>query len=61
LSERRAEATRNYLALVRYINARRMKFQGFGESVPIIDCPPLECAEEDYQLNRRSEFEIVEY
>ncbi len=61
LSERRAEATRNYLALEGYINARRMKFQGFGESVPIIDCPILECTEDEHQLNRRSEFEIVEY
>jgi len=61
LSERRAEATRNYLALEGYINARRMKFQGFGESVPVIDCPVLKCTEEEHQLNRRSEFEIVEY
>ena len=61
LSERRAESTRNYLALVGYINARRMTFEGFGESAPIIPCPMLQCTEEEHQLNRRSEFEIVEY
>lgn len=61
LSERRAESTRNYLALEAYINARRMKFQGFGELSPKVDCPMLDCTEEEHQLNRRSEFEIVEY
>ncbi len=61
LSERRAESTRNYLALEAYINARRMKFQGFGELEPIVPCPMLDCTEEEHQLNRRSEFEIVKY
>ena len=61
LSERRAESTRNYLALEGFINARRMKFQGFGELVPIVPCPMLDCTDEEHQLNRRSEFEIVEY
>ena len=61
LSERRAEATRNYLALEGYINARRMKFQGFGESMPIAPCPMLDCTDEEHQLNRRSEFEIIDY
>lgn len=61
LSEKRAEATRNYLALEAYINARRMKFQGFGELEPIVPCPMLDCTDEEHQLNRRSEFEIIEY
>ncbi len=61
LSERRAESTRNYLALEGYINARRMKFEGFGELQPIVPCPMLDCTDEEHQLNRRSEFEIVEY
>ena len=61
LSERRAESTRNYLALVGYVNARRMKFVGFGESIPLIDCDTKICTEEDHQINRRSEFEIVKY
>ncbi|MDD7886365.1 OmpA family protein [Flavivirga sp. 57AJ16] len=61
LSERRAEATRNYLALEGFVNARRMKFQGFGELDPIVPCPMLDCTDEEHQLNRRSEFEIVKY
>ncbi len=61
LSHRRAEATRNYLALEGYINARRMKFEGFGELKPIIPCESNDCTEEDHQLNRRSEFEIIKY
>lgn len=61
LSERRAEATRNYLALEGFINARRMKFQGYGELEPIILCPMLDCTDEEHQLNRRSAFEIIEY
>lgn len=61
LSERRAESTRNYLALEGFVNARRMQFQGYGELSPIVPCPMLDCTEEEHQLNRRSEFEIVEY
>jgi len=61
LSERRAEATRNYLALEGYVNARRLKFQGFGELVPKVDCPTDSCTEEEHQLNRRSEFEVISY
>ncbi|MFL1895501.1 OmpA family protein [Aquimarina sp. 2-A2] len=61
LSEKRAESTRNYLALVGYVNARRMKFQGFGESQPLISCKDKICNEEEHQTNRRSEFEIIKY
>ena len=61
LSERRAESTRNYLALVGYVNARRMTFAGFGETVPLIGCENKVCTEEEHQINRRSEFEIVKF
>ncbi len=61
LSERRAESTRNYLALEAYINAKRLKFQGYGELQPIVPCPMLDCTDEEHQLNRRSEFEIISY
>jgi len=61
LSERRAEATRNYLALEVFISARRFTFEGFGELQPIVPCPMLNCTEDEHQLNRRSEFEIVKY
>lgn len=61
LSERRAESTRNFLALEVYINARRFTFAGYGEFKPIVSCPMLDCTEEEHQLNRRSEFEIIKY
>ncbi|MDH7445689.1 OmpA family protein [Aquimarina sp. 2201CG14-23] len=61
LSEKRAESTRNYLALVGYVNARRMQFEGFGESKPLIECKDKVCTEEEHQINRRSEFEIIKY
>lgn len=61
LSERRAESTRNYLALEGYINARRFTFKGFGELQPMVSCPEKPCTEVEHQLNRRSEFEIIEY
>ncbi|WP_062054956.1 OmpA family protein [Aquimarina longa] len=61
LSAKRAESTRNYLALEGYVNARRMQFIGFGESQPLIDCKTKICTEEDHQTNRRSEFEIIKY
>jgi len=61
LSEKRAESTRNYLALIGYVNARRMQFKGYGESLPLINCEEKVCSEEEHQTNRRSEFEIVKY
>ncbi len=61
LSERRAASTRNYLALEVYINAKRFTFAGFGEFKPIVSCPMLDCTEDEHQLNRRSEFEIIKY
>jgi len=61
LSGKRAESTRNYLALIGYVNARRMQFEGYGESLPLIDCGDKICTEEEHQINRRSEFEIIKY
>lgn len=61
LSKRRAESTRNYLALVGYVNARRMEYEGYGERVLKVPCKEEECTETEHQLNRRSEFEIIKY
>ncbi len=60
LSEKRAESTRNYLALEGFVNACRLQFQGMGEGHPEINCNE-KCSEKQHQLNRRSEFEIVKY
>ena len=60
LSEKRAQSTRSYLALEGYVHARRLQFQGYGESKPKANCQE-NCTEEQHQLNRRSEFEIIGY
>tara|TARA_R110002050_G_scaffold110892_3_gene223595 strand:+ start:4722 stop:6698 length:1977 start_codon:yes stop_codon:yes gene_type:complete len=59
LSEKRAESTRNYITQQSNIDGTRVSFRGFGESKPLEAC--TECTEEQHQLNRRSEFEIIKY
>ncbi len=60
LSEKRAQSTRDYLVKNGGIDANRISFKGYGESQPLVDCKG-ECTKEDYQKNRRSQFEIVEF
>jgi OmpA family len=54
LSERRAEAVKNYL-INKGINANRLQTKGFGSTEPIA----TETTEENRRLNRRIEFEII--
>jgi outer membrane protein OmpA-like peptidoglycan-associated protein len=54
LSEKRAEAVRNYL-IQKGIEAKRMTTQGFGETLPLVP----DNSEENKRLNRRIEFDIV--
>lgn len=58
LSQNRARAVVNYL-IERGISMDRLKFRGFGESMPVNDCDCLKCTEEQYQENRRTEFQII--
>lgn len=55
LSQRRAEAIREYMVILHPIEAGRVEAKGYGSSMPII---PLERTERDRQINRRVEFEI---
>lgn len=57
LSERRAQSTVQYV-ISKGIDANRISGIGKGENEPKIDCGS-KCTEEEYQLNRRSEFNIV--
>jgi len=57
LSERRALATVQYV-LSKGVDSARISGKGFGESEPKVDCKEV-CTEEEYSLNRRSEFLIV--
>lgn len=54
LSERRASSVVKYL-IASGIEARRLKYKGYGESQPISD----NSTEEGRQMNRRTEFEVL--
>lgn len=60
LSENRAKAVVKYCTN-RDINPKRLKFKGYGESEPKVKCEPCEsCSEEQHQLNRRTEFKVIQ-
>ena len=58
LSERRALTTAQYV-ISKGIDKDRIKGVGFGESKPVNKCG-ARCSEEEHQMNRRSEFIIVD-
>jgi outer membrane protein OmpA-like peptidoglycan-associated protein/tetratricopeptide (TPR) repeat protein len=58
LSERRAKTTVQYV-ISKGIDADRISGVGKGENSPKVDCSKG-CSEEEHQLNRRSEFIIIE-
>jgi outer membrane protein OmpA-like peptidoglycan-associated protein len=60
LSERRAKSVVKYCTL-RGIDAKRLTFKGYGESEPRVKCDPCEsCTEDQHQMNRRTEFKVIE-
>ncbi len=64
LSERRAQATRKYLIQMG-VDGARILAKGYGETQLTNDCGnvieiAIECGEAQHELNRRSEFIIVE-
>lgn len=59
LSQKRAEATLNYL-VKQGISPSRLKAKGYGETNPLNECVDgIKCSEDKYQINRRSEFIIT--
>ena len=59
LSERRAASTKEWL-IQNGVNQSRLTAKGYGESQLVNKCADgVECAEEEHQANRRSEFVIV--
>ncbi len=59
LSQKRAEATLNYL-VKQGISSSRLKAKGYGETNPLNECVDgIKCSEDKYQINRRSEFIIT--
>jgi len=57
LSEARAQSTVQYI-ISKGISGKRISGKGYGESQPKVSCGD-NCSEADHQLNRRSEFTIV--
>jgi outer membrane protein OmpA-like peptidoglycan-associated protein len=59
LSDRRAYAAVQYL-IFRGIEARRLTWRGYGETVLVNECTnEAECSEEKHQENRRTEFKVT--
>ncbi|NAS11821.1 OmpA family protein [Poritiphilus flavus] len=60
LSQKRAEATVNYM-ISKGIAADRLEGEGFGETRLVNECANgVKCSKVDHELNRRSEFIIIE-
>ena len=60
LSERRAKSTAEWL-IANGINRNRLTWKGYGETQLINGCADgVDCSEAEHQMNRRSEFIIVE-
>nr|WP_247672563.1 OmpA family protein [Aquimarina sp. MMG016] len=61
LSHKRAESIYNYLVSQNISKNRILSYNGYGETKPVNDClDGKDCSEEEYQLNRRSNFVIME-
>ncbi len=59
LSEKRAQSSMEYIQS-RIENPERVTGQGYGESRPLTTCECGDCTKADHELNRRTEFRIVE-
>ena len=60
LSERRNKSTIKYI-VERGIEAQRLTGKGYGETQHVNNCSnDVKCSEEEHQLNRRSEFIVIE-
>jgi outer membrane protein OmpA-like peptidoglycan-associated protein len=60
LSQRRADATREWL-IAQGIAPERLIANGYGESRLVNECADgIDCTDEQHQINRRSEFVIIE-
>ncbi len=59
LSQKRAESAVAYI-ISKGIVQSRIKAKGYGESIPVNRCVNgVECSEEEFQMNRRTEFKVT--
>jgi outer membrane protein OmpA-like peptidoglycan-associated protein len=62
LSQRRAQATVDYIIEIGRIAPERIKAIGYGESKLRNHCADgVKCSEAEHQMNRRTQFEISNY
>ncbi len=59
LSQRRAEKTVQYLRQ-QGVPAVQLSARGYGEIDPVVVCPAGRCSEAEHQLNRRTEFKVLQ-
>lgn len=60
LSQRRAESVVSYL-VQKGIDKKRLTAKGYGETQPVNGCVNgVKCTEAEYQMNRRTEFKVLE-
>lgn len=61
LSNRRNISTKDYIIQIGGIDSSRITGEGYGETELVNQCSNgVDCSEEEHQLNRRSEFIIIE-
>ena len=61
LSKRRNKATQEYIIAIGGVSSERIIGKGYGETQLVNECANgVSCSEEKHQLNRRSEFIIIE-
>lgn len=59
LSQKRAQSVVDYL-ITQKIAPERLSAIGYGESKPAVECECNKCLEEEFQINRRTTFTILE-
>ncbi len=59
LSEKRAKSAVDHI-ISKGITRDRVVSKGYGESKPLSDCACERCTEEEHQMNRRTEFKVLE-
>lgn len=62
LSQNRAKSSAEYIIKKGKFDPARIKYEGYGESVPVnrcVDGALPKCSNEEFQMNRRTEMEIV--
>jgi outer membrane protein OmpA-like peptidoglycan-associated protein/tetratricopeptide (TPR) repeat protein len=63
LSQKRAQSSMEYIAS-RGVERNRLSFRGYGETMPVNNCRCItknDCSEYEHQMNRRTEFKVINF